>query len=462
MLDSERLRAEQAVCDASLAEAGEGLEHLQLEFPGLDGMLRGKIVAAAKGMSASGMGLSSLTYSLIGGDNVALTPWSDVDSGFPKFVATPDPATLVRWGWREGIGAVLFDSVMPDGAPCGLDVRRTVRRLSDELAQRGFTANVAYELEFYVFHADDTLLAQGRHHELRPFGRSWDAYSLARFPEWQDLGREFTRRMASVGVSVEAFHTELGYGMYEFALSPAAPLAAADGAARARLYLRQLCAEQGLVCTFMPKWRADRGDSGSGAHFHLSLARDGENVTWDAERQDLSQPGTQALAGMLATMPELHAFFRPLVNSYRRMDAGSWNPEDASWGYDNHIAAVRAITGPTPRHVHFEHRTSGADASPYLAIASLLTGVLHGLDQSLEPLPPCRGDPTAGGAYPRLPADLRASVAALRESAVARRWLGDLLVDHFCDTRERECADYEAWARTQVSRWELERYFEWA
>ena len=44
-----------------------------------------------------------------------------------------------------------------------------------------------------------------------------------------------------------------------------------------------------------------------------------------------------------ARLPETHLLFRPTVNSYRRFDRGAWSPEDASWGYENRTAAIRAI-----------------------------------------------------------------------------------------------------------------------
>ena len=59
--------------------------------------------------------------------------------------------------------------------------------------------------------------------------------------------------MANAGMSVDAVHTELGYGMLEVALGHAPPLEAADKAARAKLYFKQLCRERGLTATFMAK-----------------------------------------------------------------------------------------------------------------------------------------------------------------------------------------------------------------
>ncbi|ARR55064.1 glutamine synthetase [Rhizorhabdus wittichii DC-6] len=463
MLDSDWLKARDEGLGAARRFVEErGLEFLQIELTGLDGLLRGKISPAKKSLSPSGTGISSLTYSLIGNDNVAITPWSNPDNGFPKLAFVPDPDSITAWGWKPGMGSVLHDAYMHDGSVCPIDPRQMVKRLTGELAQRGFEAKMSYELEFYIFHDDDALIQKGDFHALRPFGRAWDAYTLSRSPAWQELGEEFIRRMQSIDIPVEAFHTELGYGMYEFALAPTDPVKAADNAARAKLYLRQLCTERGLIATFMPKWRADRGDSGSGAHFHISLWKDGKPAFWSEEKADLSDVARHALGGLVQTMPDLHGIFRPLVNSYRRMDAASWNPENASWGIDNHSVAIRVINAPTPSHAHFEHRTAGADANPYLVVAALLSGCMEGLDRKIDPGQPCQGDAQGSTAYPLLPPGLQPSIDALAASDMAKRWLGEMFVEQFCQTRAQELADYMAWEKTQISAWELRRYFEWA
>ncbi|MFO6030459.1 glutamine synthetase, partial [Pseudomonas aeruginosa] len=67
--------------------------------------------------------------------------------------------------------------------------------------------------------------------------------------------------------------------------------------------------------------------------------------------------------------------------------------------------ALRVPTG-SPDAVRLEHRVAGADANPYLLLASVLAGVHHGLTNKVEP-----GAPIEGNSYeqmePSLPNNLR-------------------------------------------------------
>ena len=176
--------------------------------------------------------------------------------------------------------------------------------------------------------------------------------------------------------------------MLEFAISHAPAGEAADHAARAKAYLKELCGEMGLVATFMPKWRS--GAPTSGCHFHQSLWRDGDNAFW-SDDVGLSALARQYLAGQLATMADVSVLFNPSVNAYRRLQPGTWTPVTASWGVDNRTAAIRAIAG-SPKGARLEHRRAGADVNPYLAIAAMLAGGLLGIAEKLEAPDPATGD----------------------------------------------------------------------
>ena len=56
----------------------------------------------------------------------------------------------------------------------------------------------------------------------------------------------------------------------------------------------------------------------------------------------------------------------------------------------------------------------------------------------------------------RCPRTLAEATRNLRESRVARRWLGEQFVDHYSATREWEVRQFEK----AVTDWELARYFE--
>jgi len=447
-----------------------GYRFAQLEMPDLNGLLRGKITGLGKGLSPSGTSMSTLTLCGRSGDKLSSTPFSNVNLGFPKMAAKPDYRTLRRLPWTGDMVSVMFDFFMNDGTPCPVDTRHVLRRLVQECAQIDIQPLVALEFEVYVYHADEALDAQ-RWPDLKPFGRTLDFYYLTRFPSYIDLAKEFLGRMRDIGIEIEAFHTEYGRGMFEYMLSPMPPVEAADAAARAKLYFKQLCAERGLAASFMAAPRISEGDSASGLHHNISLWRNGTNICWDPEQQGLSSTARHFGAGMLETLPDLHVLFRPWVNSYRRMDPDAWSPVSASWALDNHTAAIRIVHGADPAKLsRFEHRVPGADINPYLTIAAMLAGGLHGIRNELEPPAYGTGNVTKDDRFTKLATNLGAALEQFEQSAVARQLFGSLLVEHFAATRRDEWRDFVTWccanevdaAEDKVTSWEFLHYFEWA
>lgn len=420
---------------------------IQLEVPDLDGGLRAKLVSAEKARSPAGAAMCTIMFGLTQADDVYESPASSGANGYPDLVMRPDLATLRPLPWCEHTAAVLCDLFGPDGAAYPLAPRTVLRSVVDRCTELGFEARFAAEWELCVVHAGD---------EPAPLGRTINAYSSLRLRELRPLVQAFFERMDAVGISVESVHTELGHGMLEFALAHAPALEAADHAARAKAYLKELCGERDLVATFMPKWRT--GAPTSGCHFHQSLWQDGANV-FASPDAGLSALARHYLAGQLVTLADFSVLFNPTVNSFRRLQPGTWTPATASWGVDNRTAAIRAITG-SANGVRLEHRRPGADVNPYLAIAAMLAGGLHGIAEKLEPPGPATDDAYADARFGRLPASLADAVAALRASPVAADLLGREFVGHYLLSREVELRLWQEWETGQVTDWEHRRYFE--
>jgi len=438
--------------DGNAAALIEGARMVQLEVPDLDGALRAKLVSPAKALSEAGAAMCTIMFGLTQADDVYESPASSAANGYPDLVMRPDMATLRALPWCEATVAVLCDLYGGDGALFPLAPRTVLRTVVERCADLGFEARFAAEWEFCVVRRDDETHPAG----LVPLGRTMNAYSSLRLRELRPLAQAFFERMEGVGIAVEAVHTELGHGMVEFALAHAPAMEAADRASRAKAYLKELCGERGLVATFMPKWRA--GAPTSGCHFHQSLWRDGSNE-FAGPGGALSPLARHYLAGQLATMTDFGVLFNPSVNAFRRLQPGTWTPATASWGVDNRTAAIRAITGP-PKAVRLEHRRPGADVNPYLAVAAMLAGGLHGIAGKLEPPDPATADAYADARFPRLPATLADAIAALRDSPVAPDLLSREFVRHYLLSREVELGLWREWESAQVTEWEQRRYFE--
>jgi glutamine synthetase len=243
---------------------------VRLEVPDYDLGLRGKSVRADKLGPGGRASMSMVVYGLSVADDVTDTPIANASNGYPDAFAVPDEDTRVQLPWFSATEAVIADMIHQDERPVLESPRTVLRNVLQGFSELGLEPVLGFEYEVYVSQTGD--FKDG----ISPFGQTINAYSLLRLAESSDLAEEFMARMESIKIPVEAFHSELGPGFFEFTLSPAPALEATDRAARARQYFRELCAERGLRATFMAKLHMDQ--SGSGGHVHQSIVRDGVNV----------------------------------------------------------------------------------------------------------------------------------------------------------------------------------------
>src|SRR4029079_10788814 len=159
------------------------------------------------------------------------------------------------------------------------------------------------------------------------------------------------------------------------------------------------------------------------------------------------------IAGILATMREFTLLYAPNINSYKRFAEGSFAPTTVAWGLDNRTCSVRLVGhGPSAR---MENRVPGGDVNPYLAIAAMLAGGLHGVEKGLALEPPLEGNAYTSG-RPKVPTTLRAAREVFASSDVARAAFGDEVVDHYTNMADVELAAFDS----VVTDWERRRSFE--
>jgi glutamine synthetase len=152
-------------------------------------------------------------------------------------------------------------------------------------------------------------------------------------------------------------------------------------------------------------------------------------------------------------MRDFTLLYAPNVNSYKRFADGSFAPTAVAWGEDNRTCAVRLVGhGPSAR---MENRVPGGDVNPYLAIAAMLAGGRHGIDQGLELGPELKGNAYHSDA-PHVPHTLREARDAWASSEIARATFGPEVVDHYTNMADVELKAFEA----AVTDWELARSFE--
>jgi glutamine synthetase len=82
---------------------------------------------------------------------------------------------------------------------------------------------------------------------------------------------------------------------------------------------------------------------------------------------------------------------------------------------------------------------AGADANPYLVLASILAGALHGMENALEPDAPVEGDAYAeeNPQYP-LPCEWQDAISRFEQSEKLREYLSDEFVRVYAHAKCQE------------------------
>jgi glutamine synthetase len=159
------------------------------------------------------------------------------------------------------------------------------------------------------------------------------------------------------------------------------------------------------------------------------------------------------IAGQLATLREFTLFLAPNINSYKRYVEGSFAPTAVAWGVDNRTCALRVVGHGHSLRV--ENRVPGGDVNQYLAVAALIAGGLHGIEQEL-PLEPIFEGNAYSSDRPRVPSSLRDAAALFAESAAAEHAFGPNVVAHYLNNARIEQAAFDA----AITDWERVRGFE--
>ncbi len=317
---------------------------------------------------------------------------------------------------------------------------------------RGWHALAATELEFIVFNDTFEQAWQAGYRHLTPANLYNVDYSLLGTGRVEPLLRRIRNEMASAGMWVESAKGECNLGQHEIAFRYSEPVAKADEHSLFKMGAKEIAAQEGHCLTFMAKYDAREGNS---CHIHISLRDDADQPVFSGEGHHGFSPAfEQFIAGLLAALPELTLFVAPNVNSYKRFVPGSFAPTALAWGYDNRSCALRVV-GHQPSALRVECRVPGGDVNPYLALAAMIVGGLHGIEQGLELEPEF-----VGSAYdsdkPRLPTTLREAADLFAKGSVTREAFGDDVVDHYTNMARVELDAFDS----AVTDWERYRGFE--
>ncbi len=375
---------------------GKRLDEVECIISDLPGIARGKAVPATKFAKQKHFHLpDSIFYQTITGD------WGEAagENGFIEqdMILKPDMSTATAAPWTgDWTLQVIHDAYDKNMEPIPFSPRNVLKRVVEAYAERGLTAVVAPEMEFYLV-ARNIDPAQSIKPMIGRSGRpaaARQAYSMTAVDEFGPVIDDIYDFAEAQGFEIDGITQEGGAGQLEINLAHGDPVKLADEVFYFKRLIREAAMRHDCFATFMAKPIAE--EPGSAMHIHHSVLdiKTGKNVFTDDEGNE-TDAFYHFIGGMQRHLPSAIAVLAPYVNSYRRYVKDHAAPINLDWGRDNRTTGIRIpIAGPEARRV--ENRLAGMDCNPYLGIAVSLACGLLGLQEKENPAPECTTDAYQG------------------------------------------------------------------
>lgn len=400
------------------------IETVEVVLSDLNGIYRGKwLPADAVGKVIEGkfkIPLTAVSPDVWGRDVPALCEKTGDGDG----ICSAIESSIRTLPWLSRPTAQLFVQLnTEDGKPWGFDPRVVLKNVYQRFIERGLTPVCAPELEFYLFE-------EGRNGDGTPKIPATRAngackiggqlYSTEVMQETAALMHEIRETCDLMSVPLDGLLKELAPGQFELNLHHVDnPLQAADNAQLLKQVIKSVARKHGYIASFMAKPFGHL--DGNGFHTHVSILDEAGSNIFDDGTDRGSEMLRHSIAGLSETMSDAMLVFAPHLNSWRRLQRGVHGPLAPTWGYENRYVALRIPNGEGSAR-RIEHRIAGADANPYLSLAVILAGILHGIDRKLQAEPPTTAGPEKQAAT--LPANWDAALSAFEQSEFISEYLG--------------------------------------
>jgi glutamine synthetase len=427
----------------------EKVEFIRIEFLDYAGVTRGRTIRPAQLKNAleKGVNFSTAIMSFDVFDEYISNPSFGPNDG--DFFAVPDPGTFAILPYRKNTARMLCDLVDINGDPWPGCPRSTLKRLLNEVETLlGGKLNMAFEQEAYLLkEVDGQLLPADSSH----------CFSTEGADIQEDFIQSFVYSLEAMGVETEQISSEYGPGQLEINLKYTNALKAADDQVTFMHVYKQIARDKGMVGTLMPK--PFQHLSGSGLHVHISLFDEGgENLFEDSTDHrglDMSEKAYHFIGGLLKHGSSLIAVGAPSINSYKRMQPGSWAPAHICYGSANRSVLVRI---PEKRRARrFEYRGADGTSNPYLLAACLVAAGLRGIQNEMDPGEPVDFDVSQASEFQLkergitwVPRSLQEAVNCLAEDSVLAQTIGRTIWEEFIKIKRTEWEKYSRY----VSEWE--------
>jgi len=375
----------------------------------------------------------------------------------------PDAETYAVLPWETGEEAtarIICDVYMPDGNPFEGDPRYILKKVMNECKESGFIYNVGPELEFFLFKTEENgELVPVTHDKAGYFDFSPRDLAIK-------VRSDIVKALESMGIEVEMSHHEVAPGQHEIDFKYGNALLQADRAITFKHVVKSIAQKHGLHATFMPK--PIFGENGSGMHVHQSLfdIETGKNIFYDADDEyKLSKVAKSFVAGQLNHIKAVASIIAPNVNSYKRLVPGYEAPVYICWAQRNRSTLIRIPRYSPGREqaTRAELRCPDPSCNPYLAFSVMLKAGLDGIKNEMVPPSPIEEDvyefdylKLKSHNIDTLPASLGEAIEELQKDKVIQEALGEHTYPIYVAAKKAEFTEY----RLQVTKWELNKYFE--
>jgi glutamine synthetase len=384
-------------------------------------------------------------------------------TGGPDSILVPDPTTFRVLPWAERTGWVLSEMYLQNGQPVPFDTRALMRRMLARLAEAGYNFVSGLEVEFYITKLDDPMLLPEQcgwppdPPKVRAIAHGFQYLTEHRNDEIDQILTTLQSGLVDLGLPLRTMEDEWGPGQCEFTFDPGRGLESADNMLLFRTATKQICRRMGYHATFMTRPGLPNFFS-SGWHLHESLEdrATGQNAFTNRENngEALSQVGRWFVGGVMAHAAGATVFSTPTINGYKRFRPYSFAPDRITWALENRAAFIRVLGAPGDEAAHIENRAGEPCANPYLYMVSQIVCGLDGIRNKRDPGP--LDETPYESSAPKLPASLMDAVAALKESALFRKELGEPFVQYIVGLKQCEISRF----LQHVTDWEHREYFE--
>ncbi|SMX42723.1 putative glutamine synthetase 2 [Maliponia aquimaris] len=457
------LQADPAAEVLARAEA-EGIETIRLVFADAHGILRGKTVTARalEGALTAGVRLPSTLLLKDVAHRTVFPVWSAAGDapmhGAGDVLLVPRPDTWVRLPHAPHSALMLCRVLRTSGETIPFASDTILSGAVDRLAAEGLRAVMGLEVEFQVFAVTDPALDHAdtalppRPPATRALNQGYQYLTETRYDAAEPLLDTLRRSAEAMGLPVLSVEIEMGPGQFEFTFAAADPMTTADRAVLFRTLVKEVCAREGYLASFMAKPRLPDAVA-NGWHIHQSVTDlEGRNL-FTPSSGHLTPTASAWIAGLLDNARASCIATTPTVNGYKRYGAYQLAPNRIGWGEDNRGAMLRALIAPHDPASRVENRVADSTANPYLALAfqihSGLSGILAG---ATAPAPLANPYDDAAD---HLPGNLGEAIEAFEGAQMYRAALGDETVQYLARLKRAEWTTY----LSAISEWEQTEYF---